>query len=219
MKGFKRILSIVILLSSLAIAEDSGEGKFYIGAQLGINTPAVDAQSNDTLLGGAEMTLGKADIIYGVNFGWRYFLDQSFHGVEVSLKNTNAKGTYTMGNLGGSFQTNESYEIAYKGGYEFAEKTYFTGRLGLGITKVEHSISGSSYIQNGTFDHSLNTLIAGLGIEHYLKENVTVGAEYIYRHGLEDIKYRHEYLSGTGHTDIKSDFTDHSFVLFVNYLF
>lgn len=219
MKGLKKILSIVVLLSSLLAAEGFGEGKFYVGAQLGINTPSVDSQSYDTSSGESKMTLGKSDIIYGVNLGWRYFLDQSFHGVELSVKNTNAEGTYRMGTLGGSYHTNESYEVAYKGGYALAEKTYVTGRLGLGVTKIEHSISGSSLIQNGTFDHSINTLIAGLGVEHYLKENVAVGAEYIYRYGLEDIKYRHEYLLGGGYTDIKGDFTDHSFVVFVNYFF
>lgn len=219
MKRLKIILSIVVLFSSLSVAGSLGEGKFYVGGQLGINTSSVDAYSNDN--GNvAEMTLGKSDIIYGVNLGLRYFVDQGFHGVEVSVKDANAKGTYTMGSLGGSFEVNESYEIAYKGGYKLANKTYFTGRLGLGITKVDHSINGSSLIQNGTFDHSINTLIAGLGVEHYIKENIALGAEYVYRNGLENIEYRHMYLNNSGnYTDIKGDFTDQSFIVFINYFF
>lgn len=219
MKDFKRLLRVIVLLSSFALVSNAEENKFYVGAQLGQNTLSVDTYSNDN--GNiVEMTSGKEGIIYGVNFGWRYFVDKGFHGVEASFRDTNTEGTYTMGSLGGSFQINESYEIDYKGGYEVADKTYFTGRIGLGVVKVSHSISGSTFIQNGTFDHSVNTLVTGLGFEHYLTDNITVGTEYVYRYGLEDIKYRHMYLNNSGnYTDIEGDFTDHSFMVFFNYFF
>lgn len=214
----KKIL-LLLVLSCFAVAGGLNGGKFYVGANLGISIPSVDAYSNDD--GNiAQMTLGKSDIMYGINAGWRYFDKQVFHGIEVSVKDSNTKGTYKMGSLGGSFNINESYEISYKAGYALAEKTYVTGRLGYGVVKISHSIEGSSRIANEEIDHSINAIVAGLGLEYYIRDNISLGGEYIYRHDLEDINHRHMYLDNSGkYTDIKGDFSDHSFVLLINYFF
>lgn len=215
---FSKTAAVLLLTGSLAFAQGLDSGKFYIGANLGLNIPTIDAHSNDD--GGVtDITLGKTSGMYGLHLGWRTYIDKSFHGVEFSFKDSNGEGNYKIGTLGGSFYTNESYELSYKGGYEFTPKTYLTGRVGYGWVDVEHSISGSSRIRNGTFGETLNIFILGAGIEHAITSNINVTAEYNYRFG-DDTEKRHMYLNNSGkYTDIKGKFTDHSLLIGINYLF
>lgn len=218
---FSKTVAILLLTSSLTFAQTLEDGRFYIGANIGMNIPTVDAQSNDDG-SKSSMTLGKAAAMYDLHVGWRIYLENSFHGIEFSFKDSNAEGNYVMNassNFGGDFYTNKSYDLSYKGGYEFTPKTYLTGRIGYGRIDVAHSIKGSSEILNGTFNDSINAFILGLGLEYAITSNVKMTAEYNYRFG-EDIEKRHMYLDNSGdYTDIKGDFTDHSLLLGVNYLF
>ncbi|MGE4396124.1 MAG: outer membrane protein [Sulfurimonas sp.] len=215
---FSKTAAVLLLTGSLAFAQTLESGKFYVGANLGINIPTVDSHSNDD--GRViDITLGKTGAMYDLHAGWRIYLEKSFHGVEFSFKDTNGEGDYQTGSLGGSFYTNESYELSYKGGYEFAPKTYLTGRFGYGKIDVDHSIRGSNEIQNGTFNSSIDTFVLGLGMEYAITSNINITAEYNYRFA-EDIEKRYMYLDNSGrYTDIKAEFTDHSILLGVNYIF
>ncbi|MCK9454269.1 outer membrane beta-barrel protein [Sulfurimonas sp.] len=218
---FSKTAAVLLLTGSLAFAQTLESGKFYVGANLGINIPSVDSRSNDAGRV-TSMSLGEVGAIYDLHAGWRVYLENSFHGLEFSFKDTNGEGNYVVNsssNLGGSFYTNESYELSYKGGYEFTPKTYVTGRFGYGRIDVDHAIRGSTEIQNGTFSNSLDLFILGLGMEYSITSNINITAEYSYRFA-EDIDKRHMYLDNSGdYTDIKAEFTDHSILLGVNYIF
>jgi hypothetical protein len=219
MKNMRRVCSAataVVLTSSVAIA-----GEFYVGFSGGVTSPYIKSTVNDP--GGFDkmsMDLGKNGFLYGVHGGWRMDVANGFHGLEASLKDSSAKGDFDMGGGdGGGYKINESYDISYKGGYEFATKTFLTGRLGVGQLRASHSIIGDWDIRSGTFKDTLNYFLAGLGVEHRMDAKYSITAEYLYR-GAEDMKKRHMYTDGSGDwTDIKGEYSDHSFMIGINYFF
>jgi len=218
----RRICSVAVamfLTSSMAMAEGFKGGEFYLGATGGVNSPSIDSHVNDngTI---TSIDISKAGLLYGIHVGYRVSAQHGFHGVELSIKDSTAKGKYQIGSLGGGYKTEESIDLSYKGGYEIATNTHITGRLGYGWLNISHQISGSLFVQNGSFNHTLGYVLTGLGIEHRLNERVSITGEYLYRHAIEDAKKRHEYISfGPGHTDIKGEYSDHSFMIGINYFF
>jgi len=206
-----------------ASAQAGGVGKdgFYLGAILGVNSPTVQSTVTDT--GGLDTfstDINKAGLMFGLHGGWRMHVEGGFHGVEASYKDSTAKGTYNMGSLGGGFKTNASFDLSYKGGYAIAPETYVTGRLGYGWLRASHQVFGSSFVDNGSFNHTLGYVLAGLGVEHYLSKSLSLSGEYLYRHATEDAKKRHMYTDNSGdYTDIKGEYSDHSFVVAINYFF
>jgi len=221
------VLKLCLALCVFGVAaQASGLEKsgFYLGGTLGVNSPTVKSTvSDNTGLGTFSTDISKAGLMFGLHAGWRVYVKEGFHGVEASYRDSTAKGTYNMGSLGGGFKTNASFDLSYKGGYAFASQTYVTGRLGYGWLRGSHQVSGSWYIQNGSFNHTLGYILAGLGVEHHLSNSLSLSGEYLYRHATEDVKKRHMYTDQVTYpgefTDIKGKYTDHSFVLAINYFF
>lgn len=221
MKSSISVVVASLLAGSVAFAGGFESGQFYVGINAGVDNQTIDSSAFDSDSGPWLSTeLGRSGFIYGVHAGWRIPFSKSFHGLEISFKDSTSKSGYKIndGKYGGEFETNESYDISYKGGYEFATNTFLTGRVGYGQLKTDYIIK-DDIIASGKFKKTLDYFLAGVGIEHYMDDRFSITGEYIYR-GADDVKRRHMYTDGSSdYIDVKGDYSDHLFLIGVNYFF
>jgi outer membrane immunogenic protein len=219
---------LIVAVSSIPVASHAtGFSGPYAGAQLGMvnGTDSGTELFNGAADGYTTETSPKGNA-YGLLGGYNWTLDNNLIlGVEADYEQRSADGSSEY-KLNGTpdpqfpvkTKLNAAYSLRAKLGYAFNEnKTLAFVTAGVAAANIARTYSDTAVPASIEVSKSQNGWAAGLGVEHLIKQNISVGLEYRYAdYGKTDVDTSAIY--GAGYTQPQK-YHESSFRVAVAYRF
>ncbi|WP_170167064.1 outer membrane protein [Paracoccus methylarcula] len=168
----------------------------YVGGSLGYvlgSDDSVGFENSDT--GARDTDLGDLDlkgVNAGLHAGYRWQKDKWVFGPELGIEGGSVDASENISPFGTDSEIeselNYLVSLRMKTGYEVSPNTLVYGTFGVAHGDFDYTLSDASSSQTKGFSDT--GVAAGLGVERKLNENLSMFAEWEYRHfGKTDVAF------------------------------